>query len=196
VSDGDEPDDDLRVSRRGDALVLLLHEREVQVLGWVFADLSRLLGDEADAVTQRLFPRAYLDPTEEAAESQWQSVVHGDLVETRLGALRAVAEGLDGAPPVAGRAGMYEVVLDEAAAELWLGVVNDARIALGTALGVTAETDTESLDPDDARFDGLLVYDWLTHLLASLLHGAAGDLDEWGGDDGPDGGGPEGGTGL
>ena len=43
-------------------------------------------GSSVDAVTQRLFPRAYLDPTEEEAESQWQELVHDDLVEARLDA--------------------------------------------------------------------------------------------------------------
>jgi hypothetical protein len=188
--DDADPEDtgELRVVRRGTELVMLLHEREVQVLGWVFADLARVVGDalDADPVTERLFPHAYLDPTEEAAESQWQSVVHGDLVETRLGALRAVADSLDGAPRRPGRDGMHEVVLDDAAGEQWLGVLNDARLALGTALGVTAETDPEALDADDPRFEGLLVYDWLTHLLAALLDALSGG-DDGGSDGGSDG---------
>ena len=133
--------------------LLRLHEREVQVLQWVFADLERLLDEGAgsDAVTQRLFPRAYLDPTEESAESEWQSLVHGDLVETRRSALGVVVLGLDAASETAGRSGMREVALDEARAEQWLGVLNDARLAFGTALGVTADTDLDALEPDDPR---------------------------------------------
>src|SRR5258708_4969866 len=136
------PDDDLRVVRRGSTLVLRLHEREVQVLRWVFADLERLLDQGgSDPVTQRLFPRAYLDPTEESAESQWQSLVHGELVESRRSTLGVVVGGLDAAQESTGRSGLREVALDQARAEQWLGVLNDARLAFGTALGVTADTD-------------------------------------------------------
>ncbi len=168
-----EPDDaDLRVARRGSTYLLRLHDREVQVLQWVFTDLERLLeaGAGSDAVTQRLFPRAYLDPTEEKAESQWQSTVHGDLVETRRAALSAVGLGLGAATETAaGSTGLREVVLDEARAEQWLGVLNDARLAFGTALGVTADTEVEETEPDDPRAEGYAVYDWLTHLVAALL---------------------------
>lgn len=185
MSEGEVPEegDDLRVVRRDSLLVLRLHEREVEVLQWVFADLARVLGEGAagDPVTQRLFPRAYLDPTEEQAESQWQSVVHGDLVEACRSALSAVVLGLDAAAPVAGRVTMREVVLDGAGAELWVGILNDARLALGTALEITADTDPAALDPDDPRFEPYVVYDWLTHLLAALL-GAVSDPDN--GEDG------------
>jgi hypothetical protein len=168
----DEPDDgDLRVARRGSTFLLRLHEREVQVLEWVFADLERLIGEDAgpDPVTERLFPRAYLDPTEERAESQWQSLVHGDLVDSRRSALGVVFLGLRGAPETAPGSGTREVALDEAGAEQWLGVLNDARLAFGTALEVTADTDVDDLEPDDPRAEGYAVYDWLTHLLAALL---------------------------
>jgi hypothetical protein len=182
--DAPEDDDDLRVVRRDSLLVLRLHEREVQVLQWVFADLGRVIseGASADPVTQRLFPHAYLDPTEERAESQWQSLVHGDLVETRRSALTAVVLGLDAAAPVTGEVAMREVVLDGAGTEQWVGILNDARLALGTALEITADTDIAGLDPDDPRFEPYVVYDWLTHLLAALL-GAVSQPDN-GEDDG------------
>ena len=62
---GEPDDEDLRVAQRGSMFLLRLHEREVQVLEWVFADLERLLGEGAgsDPVTQRLFPRG-LGPLE------------------------------------------------------------------------------------------------------------------------------------
>ncbi|HTK15787.1 MAG TPA: DUF2017 family protein [Acidimicrobiia bacterium] len=168
---GEPDDEDLRVARRGATLLLRLHDREVQVLQWVFADLERLLedGSPGDPVRERLFPRAYLDPTEESAESEWQSIVHGDLVETRRAALRVVVAGLGGATETAAGSGMREVVLDEAQAEQWLGVLNDARLAFGTALGVTAESEVEDIEPDDPRVEGYAVYDWLTHLVAAFL---------------------------
>jgi len=179
-------DDDLRVVRRGSTLLLRLHEREVEVLRWVFADLERLLdeGVAGDPVTQRLFPRAYLDPTEEGAESDWQSLVHGELVEARRTTLGVVVVGLDAAREAAGRSGLREVALDAEQAEQWLGVLNDARLAFGTALGVTADTDVEALEPDDPLAEGYAVYDWLTHLLAALLDAVSAPGDDH--DDGID----------
>ncbi len=178
-----EPDDaDLRVARRGSTLLLRLHGREVQVLQWVFADLERMLveGAGSDAVTERLFPRAYLDPTEEHAESEWQSMVHDDLVEQRRSALARVTGALAATPEPANADGMCEVVLDEEQAEVWLNVLNDARLAFGTALDVTADTDLGAIEPDDPRAEGYAVYDWLTHLLAAVLgalSGAEGDAE-------------------
>jgi hypothetical protein len=174
-------DDDLRVATRGSTLLLRLHEREVQVLEWVFADLERLLGQGGnDPVTQRLFPRAYLDPTEEGAEAEWQSLVHGDLVDGRRAALAVVGHGLDSASLMAGGSRMREVTLGAADAEQWLGVLNDARLAFGTALGVTADTDLEGLSPDDPRAEGYAVYDWLTHLVVALLGALSEPLDRAG----------------
>ena len=54
------------------------------MLQWVFTDLGRMLtdGSSADAVTQRLYPRAYLDPTEEdGGGASGRTLVHDDLVE-------------------------------------------------------------------------------------------------------------------
>ena len=52
------------VARRDGLIVLTLHEREVQVLQWVFTDLGRMLADgsSVDAVTQRLYPRRTSTP--------------------------------------------------------------------------------------------------------------------------------------
>jgi hypothetical protein len=174
------PDDaDLRVARRGSTFLLRLHDREVQVLEWVFADLERLLDGESagDSVTQRLFPRAYLDPTEESAESEWQAMVHGDLVEARRAALGAIVAGLASATATNAESGLREIALDAATAEQWMSILNDARLAFGTALGVTADTDMDDVDADDPRTEGYAVYDWLTHLLAALLSAMTPDDD-------------------
>jgi Domain of unknown function (DUF2017) len=159
------------VDRRGGLLVLTLHEREIQVLQWVFGDLGRMLtdGSSVDAVTQRLFPRAYLDPTEEEAEAEWQSAVHDDLVESRLDAMADVVRGLDSASPVVGVPGAREILLDEEQTAHWIGVLNDARLAVGTALNVTADWDFEALDPDDPSYELHALYAWMTELLGAVL---------------------------
>jgi len=164
------------VERRDGSIVLTLHEREVQVLQWVFADLGRMLtdGSSIDAVTRRLFPRAYLDPTEEESETQWQELVHDDLVDARLTAMTDVVRTLDTAAPVPDLPGVRELLLGEEQTEHWIGVLNDARLAVGTALDVTAEWDFDALDPDDPNYELHALYAWMTQLLGALLAVAPG----------------------
>ena len=152
-------------------VVLTLHEREIQVLQWVFSDLGRMLtdGSSVDAVSQRLYPRAYLDPTEEAAENQWQELVHDDLVEARLSSMTEVVRSLDAAVPVPGYEGAREILLDEERAGMWIRVLNDARLAIGTALEVTPEWDLDAIDPADPSFELHALYAWMTQLLGALL---------------------------
>jgi hypothetical protein len=169
---GDRP----TVDRRHGVVVLTLHEREMQVLQWVFSDLGRMLSDGStvDVVTQRLFPRAYLDPTEEAAEAQWQELVHDDIVESRLTAMTEVVRSLDSAVPVRATRGVRELTLDDALIAHWIGVLNDARLAVGTAVNVTAEWDFDAIDPDAPSYELHALYAWMTELLGALLAASTG----------------------
>jgi len=164
------------VDRRGSSVVLTLHVREVEVLQTVFADLGRMFSDHSsvDVVTQRLFPRAYLDPTEEDAERHWQELVHDDLVESRLTSMTDVVRSLDSALPVRGMRDGRELVLGDALVAHWIGVLNDARLAVGTALNVTAEWDFDALDPDDPSYELHALYAWMTELLGALLAASTG----------------------
>ncbi len=164
------------VDRRGGSIVITLHPNEVQVLQWVFSDLGRMLSDGArdDAVTQRLFPRAYLDPTEEVSEAQWQEMVHDDLVDTRMTATTDVVRSLDNATPISGRVEARELVLDDDQAAHWLTVLNDARLAVGTAIEVTPEWDFNEIDPADPSYELHALYAWMTELLSALVIVIAG----------------------
>ena len=62
------------------------------------------------------------------------------------------------------------VSLDAEAAEQWLTALNDLRLALGTAIGVTEESE-ESDDPD------LDVYHWLTFLQVTLVEAVSAGID-------------------
>lgn len=61
-----------------------------------------------------------------------------------------------------------KVVLTPEQAEAWLYGLNDVRLALGTTIGIDAETPDE-LDPDDPRAPHLDVYHWLTWMQDSLV---------------------------
>lgn len=139
-------------------------------------DLTTLLsggGDEegSDPVLERLFPRAYLDPTEEEAEADWQRFAHDDLVDGRRRALATVEGTLASASLHRGR---YQLTLDEEQAQAWLAVLNDARLALGTRLQVTEDLDLSGLDPDDPDTAPYAVYWWLGVLEERLVDALSG----------------------
>ncbi len=178
------------VGRRGDTVVVVFEAEEVELLRNLAAEVDGLLRQErpepgADPLSDRLFPRAYLDPTEERAEDSWRSVVHGELVRSRSEALSALAASLDGGRARRGRT--VEVTLDLEDADRWATAVNDARLALGVALGVSEDMPEPSpLDPEAGRF---AVYQWLTWLQGSIVDALLADLP--GGpitDEGPAGG--------
>lgn len=155
------------------ALDVVLDPGEAAVLGRLCEELTALLdadsaadADQADPVLERLFPRAYLDPTEEQAESEWQRFVHGDLVDGRRQAVETVEQSLAGAQT---RKGRLELSLDDEQAQAWLAVINDARLALGTRLEVTEEMDLSGLDPDDPDSAPYAVYWWLGVLEERLI---------------------------
>jgi len=142
------------------------------VLTRLCEELTTLLSDddtpaeESDPVLERLFPRAYLDPTEEESEADWQRLVHGDLIDGRRRTLATVEGTLAGAQV---RRGRFELTLSEEQAQAWLAVLNDARLALGTRLEVTEDMDLSGLDPDDPETAPFAVYWWLGMLEERLI---------------------------
>ena len=151
-----------QLDRRGDGIVVTLDANEVELLRSIPGEVRGALEKPAskdDPVYNRLFPSAYLDPTEESAEQEWQELVHPELLQSRLAALELVNTTLDRAVTKRGRA---EVELAPEEVEAWLGVVNDARLTLGTRLGVTEDADSEALEPSDPEAAAHAVYGWLT----------------------------------
>ncbi|HMF03407.1 MAG TPA: DUF2017 family protein [Acidimicrobiia bacterium] len=148
--------------RRGEGIVVTLDANEIELLRTIPDEVRGALESPTakdDPVYNRLFPSAYLDPTEESAEQEWQELVHPELLQTRLDALELVTTTLDRAVTKRGRA---EVELAPEEVEAWLGVVNDARLTLGTRLGVTEDAESEAIDPSDPTAPAHAVYGWLT----------------------------------
>lgn len=132
-------------------------------------------GDGVDPVRARLFPRAYLDPTEDRAEEEWQALVAPDLLRTRLDALAAITGGLERATR---RRGRRVFTLEPDAVQQWLAVLNDARLALGVRLEITEDTDYGRIDPDAPDAFGFAVYGWLSAFQGELLEILLGDGDD------------------
>ena len=167
-------------SRHAEGLDVVLEAGEAAVLTRLCAELTTLLdgdkdGDgertEADPVLERLFPRAYLDPTEENAEADWQRFSHDDLMDGRRRAVATVEQTLAGATA---RRGRLELKLSEEEAQAWLAVINDARLALGTRLEVTEDMDMSRLDADDPDTAPYAVYWWLGVLEERLIEVLSG----------------------
>jgi hypothetical protein len=159
---------------RSNGFDVVLEAGEAAVLTRLCEELITLLSDddqESDAVLERLFPRAYLDPTEEEAEADWQRLAHGDLVDGRRRSLAILEGTLAGATA---RRGRFELTLDEEQAHAWLTVFNDARLALGTRLNVTEDLDMSGLDPDDPDTAPYAVYWWLGVMEERLVDALSG----------------------
>jgi hypothetical protein len=158
-----------RFRPRGERLLVTLTTAEVELLRSVPEELRPVLErgpDPDDPVRERLFPRAYLDPTEDSAEEEWRDLVHPELIRERLGALDRLVQTLDRAVE---RRGRVEVEIDADEAQAWLGALNDARLALGTRLGVTEDLDATEVDADHPDAAAFAVYGWLTWVEGDLV---------------------------
>ena len=112
-----------------------------------------------DPVLSRLLPEAYRD--DPAAAGDFRRYTDADLRAGKRANAQAVLASL---PQAGGR-----LVLDRDQADAWLGCLNDLRLALGTALGVTEDTDLDDRDDEDPAYSALHVYAWLGYLQESLL---------------------------
>jgi hypothetical protein len=172
------------IRRDGDRLVLTLYPAEVETLRDLGRQLETLLDEPDDAVSDpergqdpvrdRLFPRAYLDPTADEEERDWQAAVHGDLVRQKSEAVEALMASLD--VEMSKRARSLEIALDLPTAEQWAAAMNDVRLALGVVLEITE--DEILVSPRDPKAPGLELYQWLTMMQGVLIDALLGGSDE------------------
>lgn len=108
-----------------------------------------------DAVLRRLLPDGYAaDVGEPDSVSEFRRLTENGLRRTKSTRARAVLESLADEPadpagesPAAGEEGEPVTVrLEPAAAQAWLTVLTDLRLALATRLGIRTEDDAAALD--------------------------------------------------
>jgi len=169
---------------RDGRLKVTLYAQEVELLAMTARDMMTIVEEPPTGeVRDRLYPRAYLDPTEEKAQGEYDALVHDDLVRARRAALETIVEGLD-TPP--NNRGLIEITLGPDEEMQWLTAVNDARLVVGTALGVSEDVDTD-YERDDPRFEYGVLYAWLTQLHFELVTLLLDEIGDAGSDDRGDG---------
>lgn len=152
-------------SGRDGALTVSLAEEELALMRALPEQLRDVFDDDNDDPARaRLFPRAYLDPTAETEEAEWQALVHPSLLRERLDALQLITVTLDRATF---DGDWWQIELTPEEVHAWLGVLNDTRLVLGTRLGVTEEE--RELDPADPEAGAYALYQWLTWVQGDLV---------------------------
>jgi hypothetical protein len=146
---------------RGDALVARLDPAEAGVLGMLLDQLEMLLDSEdavGDPVLARLLPEGNRGDAEAAAE--YRELTESSLRSGKADDLAMVRASLPD--------GGGDVVLDADQAAAWLRSSNDLRLALGTRLDISEDSEPP-LDVVDEESQQLAVYYWLTALQGSLV---------------------------
>jgi hypothetical protein len=150
---------------RGREIVARLDAAESGVLGLLLDQLEQLLeSDDArdDPVVARLLPDGHRSDPEIAAD--YREMTEPALRHGKTDDLATVRATLP--------EGGGELRLDADQAGAWLRTSNDLRLALGTRLDITEDTEP----PDDVTSEEeqqLAVYYWLTGLQGSLVDALA-----------------------
>jgi hypothetical protein len=146
---------------RGATLVARFDAAEAGVLGMLLDQLEMLLDSEdaeGDAVLARLLPDGNRADAEAAAE--YRELTESSLRSGKADDLAMMRAALPD--------GGGEVVLDADQAAAWLRSTNDLRLALGTRLEISEDTEPPD-DVVDEESQQLAVYYWLTALQGSLV---------------------------
>ncbi|RBY89290.1 DUF2017 family protein [Blastococcus sp. TF02A-30] len=148
---------------KGAELVARLEPAEAGIVGLLLDQLEQLLDADADdvggdPVIARLLPDGHRSDPELAAD--YRELTESSLRAGKADDLATVRASLP--------RGGGEVRLDVEQAGAWLRTSNDLRLALGTRLDITEDSEPpeEIVDETDQQ---LAVYYWLTALQGSLV---------------------------
>jgi hypothetical protein len=152
--------------RKDPSVRLRLREYERELLQHLLAEMRVLLEADlpkVDPVTARLFPDAYVEPNDQEA---YEELVGNQLRRDKLRAVTTVQEAVAGE-------GALDLRLAEEDANVWLTVVNDLRLAIGTRLEVTEEemeNDIEEGHPEAAAMSALHWLGWVQESILREMH--------------------------
>jgi hypothetical protein len=120
-----------------------------------------------DPVLARLLPDAYAD---DGAAREFRRLTQDELLRGKISRLRAALADLAAHPD-------GHLVLDEDRAEVWLGALEDLRLAVGARMGLRADPDPTPADAGPAAppLGQRVAYEWLGLLQETLVEALAGD---------------------
>ncbi len=135
-------------------------------------DFSGPTVEPEDPVLARLFPTAYTEDEEAAAE--FRRFTEGSLRDGKAAGACAIIDQLEeaGLPPELTEDGlMIDVELEPDPAEAWLRSFTDLRLALATRLEVEEgdEAYWHQLPDDDPRAQAHDIYEWVGYLQETLV---------------------------
>jgi hypothetical protein len=125
-----------------------------------------------DPVLARLFPTAYPDNQEAAAE--FRRFTEGSLRDGKAAGAAMIIDGLEdaGLPSELGEDKLViDIELDEDTALVWLKTFTDLRLALATRLEVEQDDEAfwATLPEDDPRSQAHDIYEWIGALQETLV---------------------------
>jgi hypothetical protein len=140
-------------------------------------DFSGPTVEPEDPVLARLFPTAYPDDNDAAAE--FRRFTEGGLRDGKASGAVSIIEALEeaGLPAELTEDGlMIDVELEPDAAETWMRSFTDVRLALATRLGVEEgdEAYWHSLPDEDPRAQAHDIYEWVGYLQETLVEALSG----------------------
>ena len=138
----------------------------------LMAEFSGATTIPEDPVLARLFPTAY--PDDEEAAADFRRFTEGGLRDGKAGAAALIIDTLEdaGLPEELREDGLViDVELTPEDAETWMRAFTDIRLALATRLGVEAgdEDYWHSLPEDDARAKAHDIYEWVGYLQETIV---------------------------
>lgn len=134
-------------------------------------DFSGPTDEPEDPVLARLFPTAYRDDPDAAAD--FRRFTESTLRDSKAACAAAVIDSLEesGLGPQPEDGAWVDVELDQGTAMAWLKAFTDMRLAIATRLGVE-EGDEDywaSLPDDDPRAQVHDIYEWVGYLQETLV---------------------------
>lgn len=147
--------DDAPVTRTADGQFLIDLSRDERTMLRSLPGQLRDLLDTDDPAVARLFPPAYSEDPER--EDEYRRLMKDELLSRRLEALALLEE-----------TAMADLLTEEQVL-VWMRVINDVRLVMGTMLDVKEDDDRDALDPDDPQAPMLGLYWYLSALLESII---------------------------
>ncbi|MBO9523218.1 MAG: DUF2017 domain-containing protein [Nocardioidaceae bacterium] len=138
-------------------------------------DFSGPTREPDDPVLARLFPTAY--PEDEEAAAEFRRYTEGTLRNSKAAGAAAIIDTLEesGLPPQPEDGMFIDVELDPAMAMTWMRSFTDMRLAIATRLGIE-EGDEQvwyALPDDDPRAQVHDIYEWVGYLQETLVQAAS-----------------------